>query len=166
MEPRQCSCGYAGQDTEFAEHLGEVFIPADDIGIDGKAHAEMAAGRAPAAARHPGAPRVPGLTCLCGFFTEEPAALDDHLLAMFITPDQVGADGARHAEEGITDPLLLCPGCCTISDVPEWVPTAEVLTPHPPGPVILVDRPSPRIILCRRTDLVGSAWPALLSSPR
>jgi hypothetical protein len=129
MELRQCSCGYTGQDTEFAEHLGEVFIPADDIGTDGRVHAELAADRVPAVARHPGAPRVPGLTCLCGFFAGEPAALDDHLLAMFITPDQVGTDGARHAEYGITEPLLLCPGCCTISDIPEWVPTPEVLTP-------------------------------------
>jgi hypothetical protein len=109
MELRQCSCGYTGQDTEFAEHLGEVFIPAG--------------------ARHPGAPRMLGLTCLCGFLAGEPAVLDDHLLAMFITPDQVGTDGARHAEEGITEPLLLCPGCCVIDDIPEWVPTAKVLTP-------------------------------------
>ena len=123
MELRQCSCGYAGQDTEFAEHLGEVFIPADDVGTDGQAHAEMAAGG------HPGVPRVPGLTCLCGFFSEELAAFDDHLLAMFITPDHVGTDGVRHAETAGAGPLLLCPGCCSIDNIPEWMPTAEVLTP-------------------------------------
>jgi hypothetical protein len=103
-----------------------VFIPADDIGTDGQAHAEMAADAVPAAGGHPGAP---GLTCLCGFNAGEPAAFDDHLLAMFITPDRVGTDGTRHAEVAGPGPLLLCPGCCTIDDIPEWAPTAQVLTP-------------------------------------
>jgi hypothetical protein len=25
--------------------------------------------------------------------------------------------------------LLLCPGCCTIDDIPEWTPTVEMPTP-------------------------------------
>lgn len=128
MQLLQCSCGFAGQDAGFAEHLGEVFIPPDDIGTDGQAHAEMAADCAPEAAGHPGAPRLPGLTCLCGFSSAEPAAFDDHLLAMFIPANRVGTDGARHAEEGRAE-LLLCPGCCTIGDIPEWTPTPQVLTP-------------------------------------
>ena len=37
-----CSCGqrFATAD-ELDEHFGEVFIPDDDIGLDGKAHAEV-----------------------------------------------------------------------------------------------------------------------------
>jgi hypothetical protein len=129
MELLQCSCGYAGATDGLAEHVGEVFIPADDIGTDGQAHAEISADCVRATAGHPGSARVPGFTCLCGFFAEEPADFDDHLLAMFITPDRVGTDGTRHAEAGNAEPLVLCPGCCTIGDIPEWTPTKEVLTP-------------------------------------
>jgi hypothetical protein len=129
MELLQCSCGYTGEAAGLAEHLGEVFIPADDTGADGQAHAEMAAYAIPAATGHPGALNVSGFTCLCSFSTEESAAFDDHLLAMFVTPDRVGTDGIRHAEVAGPGPLLLCPGCCTIDEIPEWMPTVEVLTP-------------------------------------
>jgi hypothetical protein len=37
-----CSCGQRfGCAEELDEHFGEVFIPDDDIGLDGKAHAEV-----------------------------------------------------------------------------------------------------------------------------
>jgi hypothetical protein len=129
MELIQCSCRYAAEDAGFAEHLGEVFIPADDIGTDGQAHAEMSPDHVRAASGRRGARSLPGFTCLCGFFTEELAAFDDHLLAMFITADHVGTDGIRHAEAGTVEPLVLCPGCCAVDDIPEWTPTAQVLTP-------------------------------------
>jgi hypothetical protein len=37
-----CSCGQRfGCAEELDEHFGEVFIPDDDIGLDGQAHAEV-----------------------------------------------------------------------------------------------------------------------------
>jgi hypothetical protein len=37
-----CSCGQRfGCAEELDEHFGEVFIPEDDIGLDGRAHAEV-----------------------------------------------------------------------------------------------------------------------------
>jgi hypothetical protein len=129
MELLQCSCGYAGEEDGFGDHLGEVFIPPDDVGTDGQAHAELHPDCVLAAGAHPDGPRLPGLTCLCGYFAEEPSAFDEHLLTMFVTVDQVGPDGTRHAEAGRAELLLLCPGCCTTGDIPQWTPTPEVLTP-------------------------------------
>ena len=43
-----CSCGQRfGCAEELDEHFGEVFIPANDIGLDGKAHAEVLADEVP-----------------------------------------------------------------------------------------------------------------------
>jgi hypothetical protein len=42
-----CSCGQRfGCAEELDEHFGEAFIPDDDIGLDGKAHAEVLMGEA------------------------------------------------------------------------------------------------------------------------
>lgn len=39
-----CSCGEIFATAEdLDEHFGEVFVPADDIGLDGKPHAEVRA---------------------------------------------------------------------------------------------------------------------------
>jgi hypothetical protein len=129
MELLQCSCGYADEEDGFGDHLGEAFIPTDDVGTDGQVHAEMPPDCVPATGAHLDAPRLPGFTCLCGFFTEESSDFDEHLLAVFITADRVGTDGTRHAQAGRAELLPLCPGCCTIGDIPEWTPTPEVLTP-------------------------------------
>jgi hypothetical protein len=129
MEALQCSCGYAGEEDGFGDHLGEVFIPPDDVGTDGQVHAEMHPDCVPAAPVDPGAPRLPGFTCFCGFFAEESSDFDEHLLAAFTTADRVGTDGTRHAQRGRAELHLLCPGCCTIVDIPQWTPTPEVLTP-------------------------------------
>ena len=97
MGPLQCSCGYAGDEAGFADHLGEVFIPIhDDIGADGQAHAELAVDRASAAEGHPGTSGMSARACLCGFAAEDAAELDEHLLAIFITADGVGVDGEKH----------------------------------------------------------------------
>jgi hypothetical protein len=80
-----CGCGFAASNSdELAGHLGEMFIPADDIGADGAAHAED--GR-----------DVPGRACQCGFTGPGAEALDEHLLAAFTPADEIGRDGQRHA---------------------------------------------------------------------
>jgi len=129
MELLQCSCGFAGGEDGFGDHLGEAFIPPDDVGTDGQIHAELHPDCIPAAGTHPDVPRLPGFTCLCGFSAEESSDFDEHLLAVFITSDRAGTDGTRHAQSGRAELLLLCPGCCTIDDIPEWTPRPEVLTP-------------------------------------
>lgn len=43
MPLHSCACGYRAESTEdFADHLGEMFIPANDIAPDGQVHAEAA----------------------------------------------------------------------------------------------------------------------------
>ena len=84
MSRHTCGCGFAASGgDELAEHLGEMFIPADDIGADGVRHAED--GR-----------ELPGRACVCGFTGPDPAALDEHLLAVFRPADEIGRDGRRH----------------------------------------------------------------------
>ncbi|MCW2936089.1 MAG: hypothetical protein JWM19_7051 [Actinomycetia bacterium] len=40
--PVTCSCGETFATAgDLDEHFGEVFVPADDMGLDGKAHAEL-----------------------------------------------------------------------------------------------------------------------------
>lgn len=83
MSQSTCSCGFAASDgDELADHLGEMFIPADDIGPDGVAHAEDAADNR---------------ACLCGLTGPDAAALDEHLLAVFTPADRIGRDGQRHS---------------------------------------------------------------------
>lgn len=141
MGDLQCACGYAGDAPEgLLDHFGEVFTPDDDIGGDGRVHAQAAPDRALEYARLPDGEHMPRLVCLCGFGTDELPTFDDHLLVKFITPDRVGTDGHKHMpvprgtgsdQAGSESPaaLLLCPGCCTIEDIPQWQPTAQVATP-------------------------------------
>jgi hypothetical protein len=85
MSENACSCGFtASNGDELAEHLGEMFTSADDIGIGGVRHAEDARD-------------VPGRACLCGFTGPDATTLDEHLLAAFAPPDGIGRDGRRHA---------------------------------------------------------------------
>jgi hypothetical protein len=84
-----CACGYpAASADELTEHLGEMFIPADDVASDGQRHAERFR------------PDADGTLweCLCGFPTVEMQAFDAHLLAVFTPPNGIGADGKHHAE--------------------------------------------------------------------
>ena len=93
----QCSCGYAGDEAGFADHLGGVFIPVhDDIGTDGQAHAELAVDRVRTAGGPRGTRRVLRLACLCGFAAGDAADLDEHLLAVFIPADRIGTDDEKH----------------------------------------------------------------------
>jgi len=80
-----CACGYAIDDPEaLADHLGWVFDRDDDIGTDGRPHAEISQpGRA-------------GHLCICGYTTTDPTDFNDHLLIMVIPPDGIGIDGDRH----------------------------------------------------------------------
>ncbi len=87
MTQHSCACGYQADSTEdLIDHLGEMFIPPDDIAPDGQAHSEAA--RAEAA--------TGPLTCRCGY-TADIADFDRHLLNIFTPGDEVGLDGARHA---------------------------------------------------------------------
>jgi hypothetical protein len=87
MTQRSCACGYQADSTEdLTDHLGEMFIPPDDIAPDGQAHAEAA--RAEAATGH--------LTCHCGY-TADIAEFDQHLIGAFTPANQIGHDGIRHA---------------------------------------------------------------------
>ena len=80
MTGHRCCCGFSARDaTDLTDHLGEMYLPADDTGIDGKAHAET----------------VPG-TCLCGLAAADTAELDAHLLAAFTPAHGIGHDGRRH----------------------------------------------------------------------
>lgn len=89
MSDHRCACGYpAASADELAEHLGEMFIPADDVAGDGQRHAELFR------------PDADGTLweCACGFSTVELRAFDAHLLGAFIPADGIGADGKRHTE--------------------------------------------------------------------
>jgi hypothetical protein len=78
-----CSCGFTGAAQDLAEHLGEMFIPADDTGPDGVVHAESAREES-------------GRGCLCGLAFGGKDALDAYLLQVFVTDAGLGLDGARH----------------------------------------------------------------------
>jgi hypothetical protein len=85
MSRFHCSCGFATDGTEFfADHLAWVFDPDDDIGNDGRSHAEVSHDSAPA---H---------SCACGFTAADAAEFNDHLLIVVIPPDAIGLDGDRH----------------------------------------------------------------------
>ena len=69
--------------------MGEAFIPlTDDIGTDGRAHAEQA--------REGNSPGPATLTCLCGLTVPDAPGLDEHLLGAFTPADGTGLDGHRH----------------------------------------------------------------------
>jgi hypothetical protein len=85
----QCACGHpAASADELAEHLGEMFIPADDMASDGQRHAEL----------HRPATDATLWECACGFTTVDMPAFDAHLLAIFTPPDGIGADGRHHGQ--------------------------------------------------------------------
>ena len=87
MTAHACTCGYKADSPEdLTDHLGEMFIPADDIAPDGQAHSEAARAT----------PATGPLTCQCGF-TAGIADFDQHLLNVFTPDDEIGLDGARHA---------------------------------------------------------------------
>jgi hypothetical protein len=86
MDERPCGCGFVPTDDyHLTDHLGEVFIPADDRAPDGQLHGE--------AARTAGA----ALACLCGYRAPDGTALDAHVLSAFTPLNAIGADGRRHA---------------------------------------------------------------------
>ena len=86
MSKFHCSCGFATDGAEFlADHLGWVFDPDDDIGNDGRPHAEVSHG---GTSSH---------LCACGFSATDAVEFNDHLLIVVIPSDSIGIDGARHA---------------------------------------------------------------------
>lgn len=89
MTQHTCACGYKAESTEdLTDHLGEMFIPPDDVAPDGQVHAE--------AARTD--PATGTLTCRCGF-TGVIADFDQHLVYVFTPEDRIGVDGATHARD-------------------------------------------------------------------
>jgi hypothetical protein len=88
-----CLCGYeATSDEDLSDHLAEVFMPDDDRGSDGVAHAELS---------RPGSDSTVW-ECLCGLTTIEVASLDAHLAQAFTPEDRTGSDGTRHAPASVT----------------------------------------------------------------
>jgi len=78
----RCRCGYqSDDDTDFLDHLQEVFIPLDGITQGGQLHDE-------------GQLR---LACLCGFQAATACDLDRHFIAVFTTAGHIGLDGHEHA---------------------------------------------------------------------
>jgi hypothetical protein len=94
----QCACGYAPSDDEdLSDHLLEMFTPKNAIGADGRRHDEISPDIVRSVRAFPQGQRVPPLVCFCGFGTDETSEFDDHVLAMFLTPNRVGVDGGKHA---------------------------------------------------------------------
>jgi hypothetical protein len=92
MKIYQCECGYkavadkegAPAEVNFIDHLLEAFDPSgSNLGTDGQVHSELTGPQK--------------RTCSCGFAAPDWAAMDAHLLAAFVTPDGVGADGKKHS---------------------------------------------------------------------
>jgi hypothetical protein len=80
MTPARCSCGF----TEFAgetiaDHLQQVFGPADHSGNDGETHEERAR-----------------LMCSCGLAAATAEELGFHFLKMFAPDDAIGRDDRKH----------------------------------------------------------------------
>jgi hypothetical protein len=94
MSRFHCSCGFAVDDAEsFADHLGWVFDPNDDIGTDGNAHAEISSSQ------------PSGHLCVCGFAAPDTAEFNDHLLVVVIPSDAIGFDGDRHTPVDTATPI-------------------------------------------------------------
>jgi len=95
MSQFHCECGFAADSPElFADHLGWVFDPYNDIGNDGRPHAEISHDNA---STH---------LCACGFTSADDAEFNDHLLIVVIPPDAIGIDGNRHAPLDTATPVL------------------------------------------------------------
>jgi len=89
MDEIACACGFVPTDDyHLADHLGEVFIPADDRASDGQLHAEAGRDRSRAAGK--------ALACLCGYRAADGGALDAHLLEVFALSGDAGLDGQPH----------------------------------------------------------------------
>jgi hypothetical protein len=83
-----CPCGYAADALEdLRDHLGEVFIPGNDLARDGRVHFE--------AAREAGDGQLTA-RCACGLTADGVAGMDEHLIEVFIPDDGMGLDGNRH----------------------------------------------------------------------
>lgn len=92
MTGLRCCCGYTPTaDYTLDDHIGEMFIPADDIDTTGQPHAETSPG-----------------SCLCGYLASNAAALDEHLLASFIPTGHLALDGHKH------NPAEQAPGCAAV----------------------------------------------------
>jgi len=66
---------------DFVDHVLEAFNARDDIGTDGRAHAELADEM---------------YTCACGYVAPGWPDLDRHLLGMFAPSSGIGTDGIKH----------------------------------------------------------------------
>jgi len=89
MDEIACACGFVPTDDyHLADHLGEVFIPADDRARDGELHAEAARDGSRAAGV--------ALACLCGYRAADGAALDAHLMQVFAPAGDAGLNGQPH----------------------------------------------------------------------
>jgi hypothetical protein len=96
MSRYRCSCGFAIDDPdESGDHYRLAFARDDDIGTDGRVHAELTGDHARATGCYPDT--VPRYVCACGFAADDTPQFDDHLLIAFITPDGTGTDGDKHA---------------------------------------------------------------------
>jgi hypothetical protein len=73
-----------------------VFARDDNIGIDGRAHTELAAAHGPGLRKH---------SCACGFQADDMPDFDDHLLIVFIPEDNTGNDGERHVPVNTSTPI-------------------------------------------------------------
>jgi hypothetical protein len=69
-----------------------MFIPADDVGLDGDVHFEAARDKSGVGRT----PRPATLTCRCGI-TTSPYDFDQHLANVFTPADRIGKDGKKHA---------------------------------------------------------------------
>ena len=82
MPPYACRCLFTTSDRDdFADHVLEAFNASDDIGTDGRTHAELAGEM---------------YTCACGYVAPSWPDLDRHLLAMFAPSSGIGTDGIKH----------------------------------------------------------------------
>jgi hypothetical protein len=97
MSQFHCSCGFASDSAdEFGDHARLVFARDDNIGIDGRAHTELAAAHGPGLRKH---------SCACGFQADDMPDFDDHLLIVFIPEDNTGNDGERHVPVNTSTPI-------------------------------------------------------------
>jgi hypothetical protein len=90
MTSLDCACGYQAETpADLGDHLGEAFIPRDDIAPDGQVHAE--------AARAGDRASPAALSCLCGYITADATGMDEHLIRVFTPGDGICPDGRRHS---------------------------------------------------------------------
>ena len=94
MDEPACTCGFRPTDDyHLTDHLGEVFIPADDLDPDGQLHAEAARAATAAAPHCPPAAAWPAVAVI-GRPTAPPSTPTS--LSAFSPPDAIGPDGRKH----------------------------------------------------------------------